>query len=77
MKVLAFANHKPILLVIGQPYATFDKDGAGIGIEFLAKSYVPIPGSKNEHALYGAPSIFILITYETQPTSYGEDIRNW
>lgn len=58
-KVQAFADYKSIILIVGQPYATFDRYGAGDSLEYVARYYVPLPGPDKEHALWGSPSVFI------------------
>jgi hypothetical protein len=64
-KVQSFAWHKPILLLIGEPYATFDKHGAGVRLEYVGRSYIDRPvlcPGNNElegHPNWGSPLIFI------------------
>ena len=64
-KVQAFAWHKPILLLIGEPYATFDEYGHGVRLEYVVKSYIErpvlLPGEHevSEHPDWGSPLIFV------------------
>lgn len=58
-KVQAFADYKQIVLIMGQPGATFDQYGAGVSIEYVASRYMPLLGPEKEHALWDSPSVFI------------------
>lgn len=64
-KIVSFAWHKPILLLAGEPYATFDQYGAGATIEYVGKSYLERPllctgkNEPEEHPNWGNPQIFI------------------
>ncbi len=64
-KVLAFAWHKPIILVIGEPYATFDSNGDGGKIEYVIQSFTERPivdettNESEEHPQWGEPLIFV------------------
>ena len=64
-KILAFAWHKPIILVVGEPYAVFDKWNHGQSLEYVIKSFISRPISDEntleleEHPQWGEPMVFV------------------
>lgn len=57
-KVQLFSEHKPILLIVGPPYASFS-NGNGERLDYSAYAYIPHPDFPKEKIIWGHPAVFI------------------
>jgi hypothetical protein len=63
-KIIAFSRHKEILLLVGSPYAKFDRYGRGVRLDYVGEYFVPMPESEktpdsDDHLIWKSPFVFI------------------